>query len=165
MDRKPRFEENRRCSENKKNKYICIYRSNFNCISTHREIKYCVTLLCYRKASPFLYPRSLQRHSERYWKQGREPLNSSSEADASQRYGSLSWELMIHDRLCIRGVRLLHEREPNREEERSRYERGERKTWPTRSFALWIIEGSVNQYTAPKRTERYAGRLAGFRIV
>lgn len=34
-----------------------------------------------------------------------------------------------------------------------------------RSSALRIIEGSVNQYTALGRAERYAGRLAGFRSI
>jgi len=34
-----------------------------------------------------------------------------------------------------------------------------------RSSVSRIIEGSVNQYTAPGRAERYAGRLAGFRSI
>jgi len=91
------------------------------------------------------------RHSERCWKQGREPLNSSSEADASQRYGSLSWELMIHDRLCIREVRLLQRKRTKQRRRKDPIPTEEEKPG-LRSSASRIIEGSVNQYTGPRGT-------------
>lgn len=71
---------------------------------------------------------------------------------------------MIHDRLCIREVRTASMRENQTEKKKGSDTSGGRKTRP-RSFASRIIEGSVNQYTAPGRAERYAGRLTGFRSI
>lgn len=85
----------------------------------HTEMKYVRTLHYYaieRLCRFFILDLCNGTQKDTGNKEGK-PLNSSSEADASQRYGSLSWELMIHDRLCIRGVRLL-EREPNREKKK-----------------------------------------------
>lgn len=71
------------------------------------------------------------RHSEKdTGNKKRESLNSSSEADASQRYGSLSWKLMIHDRLCIRRVRLLSQKRENQTEKKKGADTSEKKEKP-----------------------------------